>query len=153
MSIPKGMFLSGMAFPLWLHLFPGGNGIPYLEPLRSNDVPLFTVSVVQKRYPGRPVGIVFYRGHLCRHIVLIPLKVDYSVLPLCPATHTSGSHPTPIVPASRSREGFQQASFGFLRGYLRKIQDTGKTSTRRCGFVFSHNYPAVNTPSLWRRLL
>jgi hypothetical protein len=52
------------------------NGIANLKSLRSNDVSLFAISIVQKGDVGGAVWIVFDGGDLSWDVFFVPLEVD-----------------------------------------------------------------------------
>jgi hypothetical protein len=60
-------------------LLPAHHLVALLQSLRSQDISLLTIYVVQQRNPRRPVRIVFDGGHFCWHVIFIPAEIYQSV--------------------------------------------------------------------------
>ena len=74
--------------------------LPDGEPLRSEDITLFTILVVEQGDSTGPVGIVFDGGDLRWHTHLLPLEVDQPVLRLMPTSAMTAGDPTLVITAT-----------------------------------------------------
>src|SRR5690606_22263238 len=117
---------------------------PRLQSLRSQDVPLLAIHVVQQGDPRTAVWIVLNRVHLGRHPVLLPPEVDQAVLPLVTATTMPGRNLPLVVPPPLLPKRHQQALFRLRSGsQLRKIADRRTTAAGRSRLVTSNSHRSL----------
>ena len=91
--------------------FAGNDGLSDLHSLRSQDIALFTVCIIQQRDVGGTVRIVLDRRDLRRDVVFITLEVDHAVLTLVSAALMTGCDPTGVVAAALFGQRFKQRAF------------------------------------------
>ena len=70
--VPTGIWrISHGVADLDVRAFAGNQRVAYLEAERGDDVALLTIRVVKQSDVRAAVGVIFDRGDLCRHAVLI----------------------------------------------------------------------------------
>jgi hypothetical protein len=77
--------------------FTGHHGIINAQTFRSQDITFLTINIMQKSDMGRAIGIIFYRRHPGRDIVLISPEIDNTVMALMTASAMPGGNATPVV--------------------------------------------------------
>src|SRR3990172_12135183 len=77
------------------------NLIAYPEAGGSNNIPLFSIAIMEERYPCRPVRVVFDSSHLRRYPGLVPLEIDDSEGSPVAAAPVPYGHAPAAVPAAR----------------------------------------------------
>src|SRR5262245_28051979 len=69
-----------------------------LNTLRSNDVPLLTVVVMQQRNIGTAIGIVLHRMNSSCNAILVALEVNHSKSTLVSATAMPSRNHALVIP-------------------------------------------------------
>ena len=87
-----------------------------LEAVRCDNVALFTVLVLYKCNISGTVRIVLKGEYRREHVVLITLKVDYTVLPAVSAALMANGYSAVAVTAGIFLKRSQKTSFGALLG-------------------------------------
>ena len=82
--------------------------VALLKPERCENISLFAVGIVQKRYERGAVGIVFYRGNFRGDAVLVALEVDNAVLLTVAAADMTDGDLAREVAAAVTRLFFQK---------------------------------------------
>jgi hypothetical protein len=54
--------------------------------MRSHDIALFSICIVEQGYTSRSIGVVFYRCYPCRDISFLTLEVYDAVTPFVSTT-------------------------------------------------------------------
>src|SRR4051794_39117241 len=92
------------------------------EPFGSDDVALLAVEVVQQRDARVAVRVVFDRGDLGRHAVLVATEIDDAVTLLVPAAAVPRRHAAVCVTAAGLRLRLREPLFGRVLGDLREVR-------------------------------
>ena len=98
-----------------------GYYVAYIQSLRSEDVALFAVCIVQQCDAAGTVRIVFDRCNRCRDSVFISLEVNDSVLTLMTAALVANCHLTGAIATAMIMNRSQQRFFrlvcrNFIKG-------------------------------------
>ena len=84
----------------------------YGQALRSQDVTLFTIHIVQQCDVGRAVRIVFDRCDLSRDPILVALEIDDTVVTLVPSALMASGDVSVVVSSALALQRYDQR---FLR--------------------------------------
>ena len=87
---------------------------PAFETLRSNDIALLSVVIVEQGDVGCAVGIVFDRGHFRWDVLFVSLEIDQAIKLFVSTTDMTGSDMAVMVTTAGTLFSNQKA---FLRGY------------------------------------
>ena len=117
-----------------IRLRTGFQLIAHLQPMRRQDVPFLTISVVQQGNTRGAVRIILDRRHLRRDIELVPFEIDLPVRTLVPATLVPDGHSAFVVPAARPLKRLEERLLGTLFREPRIIGDRA-ISQRRCYMI------------------
>ena len=110
------------------------------QPKRRQDVALLAVGVMQKRDPGRAVGVVLDRVHAGRNPVLAALEVDDPVAALVPAAAVAGRDAAVDVSPGLLRERCEQRLLGLGLRDLLEVGHRHEAAAGRGGLEFADGH-------------
>src|SRR3984957_15305778 len=115
--------------------------VALVQPLRSEDVPLLAVHVVEQRNAGGAVRVVLNVRDLRRDAVLVvPPEVDQPVGALVPAALMPGGDPAVHVPAALAVQRADQRLLRLTPGDLGEVGAAGAAPTRGGRLVFTDSH-------------
>ena len=117
--------------------FAGNDGFADLKAVRSNDVTLFAVCIVQKSDVCGTVGIVFNGCNLCGDVVLVAFEVNNTILTLCAAAAMADGDPALVVATRVALEAFHKGTLGGRAGNLLVSGDGHEALTGSVGLNLS----------------
>ena len=106
----QGEAVAKFHFGLW----PRHDLLIHLKTQGSDDIPLFSIPVMQKSNSGSPVWIVLDGGNLSWNSRFIPLEIDHAIKPLVTTTTMSHRDVSLIISASRFLQGPKERLVRFL---------------------------------------
>src|SRR5437899_3768968 len=101
----------------------GNQAVAHTQALRSQDVTLLAVGVVQQSDPRGAIGIVFDVRDLRRNAVLVPPEVDHPVLALVPAALVPRGDPAVDVSPGALAHRARERLLGGVAGDLLEVGD------------------------------
>src|SRR6185295_4980129 len=119
------------------------------QTVRSEDVALLAIGVVQQGDAGGAVRIVFDRRHLRRDAVLVALEVDGAVLLLVTAADEAGADATRRAAPAGLHLPLRQRLLGRRLGDLIERVMRLKPDARRCRFVILDWHSVLSFSPSW----
>ena len=121
----------------------GFENLTYLQSVRSDDVSLLPVLVLNERDTCAAVRVILYCQYCCFAIVLCTVEIDDTVHSLVSATDVTHGHLTGVVASARFLERLKQCLVRLLGGNVVKSADNHSPGSRSYRFEFSccHCFP------------
>jgi hypothetical protein len=85
--------------------------VAYRKILGGNNVAFGAVGIMQKGDTGRSIWVVFYAGHLCRHVYFVTLKINKAVAPFVSAAAVATCYPATGIATTTLLQGLHQTFF------------------------------------------
>jgi hypothetical protein len=138
-SITRFGLTRGAAFHLVAHLYA----------VRTQNISLFPISIMQQGYKAVPVRVIFDAGHSCRHSVFVTLEIDTTVYRLRAAASEAAGGNAVMVPTAVLNESQTKRPFGPVGRQLGVIVYRRIATPGACRFVKSNTHrspPVFNFP-------
>ncbi len=115
-------------------LLTGLDHVADLEAVRSEDVTLLTIDIVEERDARATVRIVLDRRNASGDAVLVALEVDHAIEALVTAALVADRQATLLIAAALLRQALRQRLFRFVGGDLIERCHRHETTTCRIWF-------------------
>src|SRR5947208_9834893 len=129
--VPSGISNSGIAFPTRMSEPGPDTTVSPTEALRSQDVALLAVRVVQQRDARRAVRVVLDRRHLGGNAELLAPEVDPPIPALVPAALPAVGDVALVVAAAGASQWLEQRLFGLRLRHVGEVGDRAEPRARR----------------------